>query len=131
MAHEAEHGACVSDSDAAGHGSSGSSGNASRSPARKSYRRDGCSGRATHGATAARASGRSGGNQCTASKAETDSAKAEAEIRRKDALAEADIQRSDAEMIARMNRQTAEQEARLAAKFVSERGLQTLGETPL
>ncbi len=66
-----------------------------------------------------------------ASKAEADSAKAEAEIRRKDALAEADIQRSDAEMIARMNRQTAEQEAKLAAKFVSERGLQTLGEAPL
>lgn len=65
-----------------------------------------------------------------ASKAEADSAKAQAEIRRKDALAEADIQRSDAEMIARLNRQTAEQEARLAAKFVSERGLQTLGETP-
>lgn len=63
-----------------------------------------------------------------ASKASADQAKAEAEIRRKDAIANAQIERDDMQVIARMNRDVAEQETRLAAQFASDQAKQTLGE---
>ena len=64
-------------------------------------------------------------------KSAIDSARAEAEIRRKDALANAQIQRDDAKAIADMRRGAAEQEAKLVSQFVSNQARRDLGEIPV
>ena len=64
-------------------------------------------------------------------KSAIDSARAEAEIRRKDALANAQIQRDDAKAIADMRRRAAEQEAKLVSQFVSNQARRDLGEMPV
>jgi len=63
-------------------------------------------------------------------RANLESAKTAAEIRRKDALAASQIQMNETQLIARMNRDVAEQEARLAAQFVSDQAKTTLGQAP-
>lgn len=60
------------------------------------------------------------------SQSEVDQAKAEAEIRRKDAIAAAQISRDDHAIIAKLSRDAAEQEARLIGKYMSTEGIRAL-----